>query len=49
MQIAGQIAPEITFFDVGAEVKEAKAGTFDIKQDVEKGEEITGFKADKIG
>jgi hypothetical protein len=34
---------------VGAEVKKARSGTFDIQQDVEKGEEVTGFKGEEVG
>jgi hypothetical protein len=34
---------------VGAEVKKAMSGTFDIHQDVEKGEEVTGFKGEEVG
>jgi hypothetical protein len=34
---------------VGVDVKKARTGNFDIKQDAEKGEEITGFKAEEVG
>jgi len=34
---------------VGAEVKRASAGTFDIHQDADKVAEITGFKAEDVG
>jgi hypothetical protein len=34
---------------VAADVREAKAGTFDIQQHIEKGDDVTGFRADKVG